>query len=341
MQLVLHPGHSKCGSTTIQDFLYTNREVFLNRGVWIPDLEFNFPNDPEYKCNLTHTSRDYFAKIHNKEIPMEGLIEKLEKMKMLGAQFGCSRVIISAENLINYLRQPVGQQIHELFKQYFDNVKVVYYIRRQDQFLLSSWQQWGHKDGLTFKEYIERSLAHGNPNYDVAIKLFKKIYGANNLKVFPISTKYLKNQNLILDFCHRAGINSNGLNINIQNKNRGLSPILCESLANVSDVYSSIHDGSIKEDLEKFLNFSQSLYLKDESILSDEIKKKIYQHFCDDNEKIRREFFDHLDYKDIFGEIDSNSNDLSPLKEVSDKVNRLEKLCAIQTELIIKLIKSK
>ncbi|MZI96135.1 hypothetical protein F9817_23440, partial [Vibrio sp. CAIM 722] len=128
VNLVLHPGHSKCGSTTIQNFIYHNRHKFLGRGVFLPDVNFNFPNMPKYNINLTQTPRDYLAQVQNGDVPLSDLENKLDQLISKAEESGCRRVIISAENLINAIGQPSTASIHKLFNEKFSSVNIVYYV---------------------------------------------------------------------------------------------------------------------------------------------------------------------------------------------------------------------
>ncbi|PPC74650.1 hypothetical protein C4K68_25390 [Pokkaliibacter plantistimulans] len=257
-------------------------------------------------------------------------------MNSLAKVHGCNRVIISAENLVNYLKQPIGRRIHEAFRTHFDGVKVVYYIRKQDSFLLSAWQQWGHKEGLSFPEYVNQSLKHGNPNYHVAVSLFKEIYGKDNLKVFPLERSFLKENNLISDFCDKASINIHGLDTNIIDRNQGLSPLLCENLSNINNIYSSIHDSSIKSLLEKISPESTLLYKKDSSFLTNSIKRKIINRYIDKNREIQSEFFPEIPLEEAFGTYEDSD---PAINKVSKRLENLEYICDIQMEIIINLLK--
>ena len=41
MGLILHPGHTKCGSSSIQKYLYDNRTTLEEKGYAVPDRFFH------------------------------------------------------------------------------------------------------------------------------------------------------------------------------------------------------------------------------------------------------------------------------------------------------------
>jgi len=140
MNLILHPGHPKCGSSSIQKFLYDNRAALEAKGWAVPDRFFHFRFEKDCDFSFAESPVSYFSKVIRKGNYFR-LQNRIEKAIEGAQQAGIHTFIVSAENLADELAEP----LHEIFSTYFDVKKVLYYIRRQDDFLLSAWQQWGHK----------------------------------------------------------------------------------------------------------------------------------------------------------------------------------------------------
>lgn len=166
-KLYLHIGTPKTASTTIQFFLGGNRDVLLKAGYDFPDIKAEFPNDNGYMnihqeesafangnaiwdaygrtcyesgeeafndfCNhifsdLVELVRDKHSKNRlNMKLMIEYLDRLLEK----------NNIIISSENLwtIDYgylrmLREALG-----------DRIVVIVYLRRQDTYIESLWNE--------------------------------------------------------------------------------------------------------------------------------------------------------------------------------------------------------
>jgi hypothetical protein len=340
VDLVLHPGHSKCGSTTIQDFIYENRELFKRRGVFLPDLNFNFPCHDEYNFTYTHTPRDYFAQVQNGTVSIDDMSKKLDDLIKSASEMGCRRVIISAENLINGIASKNTKAIHDLFADRFNNIRIVYYVRRQDSLILAAWQQWGHKDGLNLDTYTEKMSKTRFADFNFISEQLKKYYPKAKLKVFPMIREYFIDNNLLVDFCSRALIDKTNLNFKIDVSNTGISSALCDSLSKIQNVYENKHDQNIKNTLINAApNAAPLLIKKYNNDLSDESKTKLFEKLQASNIKLHKSFFPDLPFKDVMS-LECKQNDAeSELSLLKRKIEKLEDLTSIQMDMILQLLK--
>jgi len=243
---------------------------------------------------LSCTSKDKFdIKINEFEAKLIHLVKNASK-------YDCNKVIVSAENLINRLGSNDAQKIHNLFSKYFNNVKVIYYFRIQEDFILSSWQQWNHKLGTSIEEYVNKCIKKNIPNYYNICEFLTKYYGRKNLQVIPLNRKLLYNNNLIEDFMSRAGIKLESLDLSNRIFNETLNPYLCEVLSKMHGVYSSVHDASVKKKLLRYTNDSEILLDKAPSFLSLSERKRIRKHFERHNKSFHAAFLDNYDYDEVF-----------------------------------------
>ena len=205
---------------------------------------------------------------------------------------------MSAENLSGLLTRP----IHELFSNYFNVRRVLYYIRRQDDFTLSAWQQWGHKTGRGFEEFCNKQLAGGYPNYIENAEMLKSYYGIDILNVAPFSNKSFHKGDLICDFLVRTGLDSI-----IQPEpaaiveNKSLNPLACDYLAQFPNVYRTMHDNLPKNNLEKYRNAEPWLFESRRGFLNNRKRKNILNRFESDNQKLHAEYFPSLNFDSLFG----------------------------------------
>lgn len=338
--LVLHPGHSKCGSTTIQDFIYANREVFKNRGVFLPDLNFNFPCHKDYNFNLTHTPRDYFARVQSGDVSVTDLEKKIDELINSAEQNGCRRVIISAENLINGIASKNTKAIHKLLAKKFKQIRIVYYVRKQDSLMQAAWQQWGHKEGLTLDNYAKKMCETRFGDFNFIASQLKNYYPKAKLKVFPMNRDYLIENDLLIDFCSRALIDKTNLNFDIQSSNSGISSAVCDTLSKINTVYADKHDQNIKHLLiDSSPNSNSLLTKKYNHELSSDNKVRMFEKYQASNIQLHKTYFPNLPFDKIMSmecdEAESN-NEISLLKR---KIEKLEDLNAIQLDMILQLLK--
>lgn len=290
MKLVLHPGHSKCGSTTLQKAIIKNRNLLEGHGYIIPDPQLRTQGDPEFNPN-GETPRPFFRHVMEKQ-DILSLQKKLESIKVKYADKDVS-VLISAENLVNQLSHSSGLKIHQTLYKYFEKHKVLYYIRRQDDFIMSAWQQWGYKNGLLLEEFVSKSLITRNPNYKLVSSAFSNIYGHKSVDVIPLESEYLNGSGLLSDFFGRLGISDNKfVKPSSDDDNRSLNPYICESLSKVSFLFKDIHDESIKVRLNNLSKNHSALFMKSNSYLSASLRNKIESFYQLDNQFIEDNFIE-------------------------------------------------
>lgn len=280
MKLVLHPGHSKCGSTTIQKAIIKNRKLLESHGYVIPDPQMRTPGDEGFNPN-GETPRAFFRHAMEQK-DLEPLKAKLARIKEKYVDSSQS-VLISAENLVNQLGAASGLNIHRLLRDTFDSHEVIYYIRRQDQFIMSAWQQWGYKKGLSLQAFVEQALRGKNPNYRVIASAFSNLYGKSNVTVVPLLRDSLIEGDLVADFFARLGITSGVQKPADSIDNKSLNPYLCEALSKVNHIFRDIHDETIKLKLEKAFSHDEALYMRADGYMPSSMRRKICDAFFADN----------------------------------------------------------
>ena len=97
---------------------------------------------------------------------------------------------------------------HRVLAARFAHVQVIYYIRKQDDWLLSAWQQWGHKTGKLLDAWVDYCLLSHLPSFLWNANHFQEIYGASSLSVVPMHRTALLNGALVADFYQRLGIDA-------------------------------------------------------------------------------------------------------------------------------------
>ena len=287
MKLVLHPGHSKCGSTTIQKSIIKNRGLLESYGYIIPDPQMRTNGDDGFNPN-GETPRAFFRHAMEQK-NLEPLKAKLERIR---EKYGntSKTILISAENLVNQLSSSAGLNIHRLLRDSFDSYEVIYYIRRQDQFIMSAWQQWGYKKGLSLEAFVAHALKVKNPNYRVIASAFSNLYGKTNVRVVPLLRNSLWKGDLVNDFFSRLGIEAGAKKPAESIDNKSLNPYICEALSKVSHIFHDIHDESVKHKLESYASGDVRLYRRDDEYLSYFLRKKILEVYADDNKFISEIF---------------------------------------------------
>ena len=297
MNLILHPGHPKCGSSSIQKFLYDNRATLEAKGYALPDRFFHFGFEKNSDFSIALPPVQFFARIYGQG-DYAALENRIVNVIASARTSDVHTIILSAENVSGF---PTGP-IHALFSKYFNVQRVLYYIRKQDDFMLSAWQQWGHKTGRGIVEFCDEQVAGGFPDYLENAEMLKSHYGNDILDVAPFSRKVFHNGDLIFDFLVRTGLDSiiqpQGVEI-IENKS--LNPLTCEYLAKFPDIYRNKHDNLPKINMEKYKHTEPWLFESRKDYLTQMQRKTILDRFDAGNRKLHAEYFPSISYDLLFG----------------------------------------
>lgn len=188
MKLVIHIGGAKCGSSSIQHFLAHNHAYLTKRGVFSPDV--NMKVGEQYWGNQLW--------FYEKAAAVPPLLKAIRPLAHID---NMHTVVLSGENLTNY------RNLAFEFKRQADvykDIKIVMYIRRQDDFFISAWQQWGAKLSFGIHEWMgNHAGAFGN--WWLQLQTWIQAFGKENVLVrrLPMDT--------VKDFAGILGINPLGL----------------------------------------------------------------------------------------------------------------------------------
>ncbi|ACK68801.1 hypothetical protein PCC7424_0333 [Gloeothece citriformis PCC 7424] len=355
IKLILHPGHGKCGSTSIQVFLHSNVDQLKTKRIYLPDSSFRFSFETEPKAEELPFKTPkmkmygwpiyYFRDFLQNKKPLSLFEERIKKILEDAQKSDCEAIIISAENLVNIDKNNgTGGKIHKILSSYFSDVIVLYYIRRQDDYLISSWQQWAHKKGKKIQEYILECLNSHEPQFFKIAKFFEDIYGTNNVQVVPLNKEVLIEGDLIKDFCHRTQIN---INIETPSKyysNPSVNPYVCDILSRTPNVFLyhlndnfprfAPENDEIKMLLNKYVTTKDLLWSNDKTILNDEMKEMVMKHFEEENRQLHQTYFNYVPYEKVFG-VQKLANSQ---KSLEHEIDKLKDVMALQMEIILNLL---
>lgn len=210
-ELVFHIGMAKTGSTAIQRFLYENGAALKQYGWLYPDLKNELSHAPLDRV-LKEKNGDLFRIYEyasakekmfdvNWNILWKHVLNHLENWK----------VIISSENLFDY-----SADFWKRVKEKYGRIKVLVYLRRQDRFIESCWNELVKDTNCldkTFHEYINDSaeMKRLNLEYKERLDEISSVIGKDNLIVRVYERKQFcgGKHTLESDFLSAIGIEPN------------------------------------------------------------------------------------------------------------------------------------
>lgn len=293
-KLYIHIGAGKCGSTAIQQFLRRNAAKLVESGILIPSANLSFEG------NIFGNQIWVFENLLKRKLgEARNVVQKrLKALKDHMDKSGFHTMVISAENLSN----PVGFEklfsgCNELFE-----VKIVFYIRRQDDYLLSAWQQWGLKISESFDSWLSNDtwwLSNGTwfpkkclwGNWHECLLPWEKMFGCENVVLKRYAPDKLIDGDVVKDFCVSCGFFTNEIFVDKPAANRSFNDIVTRLAYDANDLFTGIHDNRLYEMFRRFGGPSVYKNRKGSSLLTLEKRMKILKTFESGNARLKKDYF--------------------------------------------------
>ncbi len=231
MKAVVHIGTEKTGSSTIQECLYINRQLLKKHGVGVLETpgKRNNSNLAAYAM-----SDDYFDSLRSllsirtpDELNDWRIRFKNEfKREINTLDDGIDTCIISSEHF--HSRLPKLSEINrlaELLNSLFDEIKILVYLRRQDQVAVSFYSTKCIV-GYDFKNILPvgKNESDHYYNYYDLLEKWSSVFGRQNLIIRVFDKDKFHHGNLLVDFFKSAGIYADNIDLQVPgNQNESIS----------------------------------------------------------------------------------------------------------------------
>jgi hypothetical protein len=288
LKIVLHIGGAKCGSSAIQAYLAKNASALAARGLGVPgtalDFESHVTGEQIWFFEDMAASRDF-----------TGLAGKIENLCKAARSRRLSTLVISAENICNH------PELAKVFASVLasDDVRVVFYVRRQDDFLISSWQQWNLKRFASVGDFLT-ARAGKDARWLTMICPWADAFGDDRVAVRPFIRKRLRNGDVIDDFFHLIGISQEGLTSLSRNANPSFDEALARLAHRVRDVFDGPHDNRFYDVMARLLGEAALKKGSASSLLDLETRCDIYATYANENEALKARFLPDLGEGPLF-----------------------------------------
>lgn len=288
MNLFLHMGIWKTGTSSIQHYLNQNYSALLKQGYCYPATgRKSQPGHHIFAWALHGRSHSKGYERFGKPTPEKMkymLLQELEKNE-------CNNVILSSEVFYNNNYE----DLRSLFSEF--NIKIIIYLRAQDKHIESGYRQIvkGHmKYDMTFKKYFN-SLKENDykiyRHYDRLEKL-SETFGQNNLIVRVYEKSQLVNGDAVDDFVSiLEGMDNSFFERKFTKVGTTPSSATIELLRLFNQERVEISE------LDRFSSVCDSYFksCKENSYLSHEQRVDLMGIFEEDNEKIAKKYLKRKD----------------------------------------------
>ncbi len=208
--LVLHIGSGKTGTTSIQGFLQRNRAQ-------LADLGYLYPRTPgrsrHVRLSLFLQPDDALEHIPSwgrQSFPSPDAFRKTFRRRLLREinKSGLSRVVLSDEALYNSPDQAL-QRLSRLAHRIAGSLRLVVYLRRQDDHLVSRYQQVvKHGETRRLAERTQQLDLSRTYNHYTRLRTWERLLEPNRLVIRRFERDSFVDGSLYQDFLEAAGIDA-------------------------------------------------------------------------------------------------------------------------------------
>ncbi len=240
--LYLHIGSPRTGTTSIQHFCHVNKDVLEEKGYCFPIFPHDYPHNRS-RLNPARRNGLFLEAVYmdengvrDKEKEAEILKDGMERLQEVFETY--DQVILSDEGIwraATKRRKSIWRDLHKEAEKGGFIVKVIAYIRRQDELVKSWWNQTvkhgiSESNAMKWERYLEVYPQYINLDYFTLLKAAADEFGVENIIVRRFHKKYFVDGSLLADFMDILGLRlTDEYRIPEQSvKNTRMSENLCE-----------------------------------------------------------------------------------------------------------------
>ena len=279
--LLLHIGCAKGGSSAIQKALRLNWRKLASKGVVVPTANLR----PDSEVTGQH-ARFFEACVRERQAtPIPALGDLLDSA---ADEHSASMIVLSAENLSN----PMG--FERLFGDLMDrfDIRIVMYVRRQDDFLEASWQQWDIKLGGSLLAWMIKNIG-ARGNWEATLEPWANVFGDDRITVRVYDRDRLVEGDVFLDFCEVLGQDPEGLEPPGE-ANPSLSPMLSHLIEGGGLLFEGPHDHAFYESVRQLAPELVTRIAGEPRLLTDEEARAVMSVYARPNERFRHRYLPHV-----------------------------------------------
>ncbi len=194
--------------------------------------------------------------------------------------------VISSENLSSVAGAKLFEGLTEMFE-----IHVIYYVRRQDEWIESAWKQWGLKTGVDISEYAEKQIRLGRPDYLERARAWREV--SAHMHVVPLGST----PDITTDFWDALELVGFTPQTTAR-QNQTFDWSILDILSSNSHLFSNVQDNSIFNLLERLL--PEDMPREGRGLLPPRLSQEIMDSHREANDLLQLEFFPELNPLDEY-----------------------------------------
>ena len=338
MDCYLHIGAEKTGSTTLQNFLKTNRNDLLSNGVAYTKSLGDGTSGNIGLCLLSFSSDELKDRVshflHNlnsegfSTARMQQTLKKKLKNELLGMTKNndIRKLIFSSEHVHGFIHEIDGLERLKFFLNGLGvhTIKIVVYLRNPADFVQSLYSTavrfghvWSSPPSPDSDERL-RTIC----NHKATIERFQKVFGNDAVIPRIFQRDKLKGGDIVTDFFHIIGEPLRSCYKVVDSRNESLSYTGVSLLDELNKKYPRKIKNIPNFGRYKLIDYFEK-YLSGRYEISQELRSEYDAYFKESNEWVQKHFFPEEDFLFKFSEKTMhNSQDIN-LQEITELVEAL------------------
>lgn len=314
-ELYIHVGAGKTGSTAIQEFLFLNEKRLDKEGISVSDIGKEYFGSAIFHHTLAgqigfdiNTKKELIS-LWNKILRTE------KEITLITSEIFHS--LVNHKNGIEYFLW-----IKRLFSKF--KVNIIYYIRREDEWLQSAYIEWVKLGNVSNGERISDIVKKKRVSLPEQVLVFAKIFGKDSIIVRPFEKEQLYGGNIFSDFLNIFGVE---LSDDYVLPEKNSNPSITSDALEFKRLYNTVCENrqEAKMLMKPLLSYSElvdsnstKIFTK-KNLLSKEERDYILEPLLPLYSKIAKEFLNRDDGI-LFYDLDTNCVSVNTVEEDNTKV---------------------
>ncbi|WP_373050774.1 hypothetical protein [Thalassovita aquimarina] len=309
LKLICHIGTPKTASTLIQNSFDANPHWLADRGIAYGKLLAPDPNHITlfFACasKLHDFARDYGIRSMDELRAFRTKLKDRMLWHIDQVNDFAHTMVMSSENLTGNMYHPDEiARLKEMLAPHFEDIKIVVYVRRQDDAILSMYGEYMRRgfSAARFRDFVDVCLGPRSPTsylyYRGQLSKWIEVWGRENIIVRRFAPGAFINGDILSDFMAivqgSREPDMDGFEISTDD-NRGLSAPALEFLRQLQPHVPFIKDGQPNEQRTLLTPYISLLPTKPRPVMDQALADHIMRRFGPANAWLKETFFPDLE----------------------------------------------
>jgi hypothetical protein len=321
MRIFVHIGAEKTGTSSVQQFLRRNRDKLKSAGYLYPQA-YGFDSHMSLgaACQNDYV-RDDLRMIHGLDSIQkikDFRVALVEQLREEAAEREYSHMLLSSEHCSSRLTSPVEvERLAQILRKVSRDVVALVYIRRQDEFLCSTYST-DVKSGFTGRMTLPgEELRRNRYDYHALLHRWASVFGKENIVCRIYEQKNLKQGDIVDDFADAVGLKLSDIYDRPARINESLDVTALEFLRLFNRSVPCFKNSVRNADRGNIVQSLKSVSDGAMPALSDRELAHFMRQFRDSNRRVAIEYFGkvHESGDPLFGDaqVGKNRGEMKPI----------------------------